>query len=95
MSVLKRPIVTEKMTGLNKQGKYAFEVDLKANKLEIGKAIEKMYGVNVESVNTIRTFGKRRSKNINGRIVSGKTPTTKKAIVTVAEGEVIDIYADL
>ncbi|MBD2754572.1 50S ribosomal protein L23 [Spirosoma validum] len=95
MSILKRPIVTEKMTGLNKQGKYAFEVDLKANKLEIGKAIEKMYGVNVESVNTIRVFGKRRSKNINGRVVSGKTPTTKKAIVTVAEGEVIDIYADL
>ena len=95
MSILKRPIVTEKMTGLNKQGKYAFEVDLKANKLEIGKAIEKMYGVNVASVNTIRVFGKRRSKNINGRVVSGKTPTTKKAIVTVAEGEVIDIYADL
>lgn len=95
MSVLKRPIVTEKMTGLNKQGKYAFEVELKANKLEIGKAIEKMYGVNVESVNTFRVYGKKRSKNINGRVVSGKTPTTKKAIVTVAEGEVIDIYADL
>ena len=95
MSVLKRPIVTEKMTGLNKQGKYAFEVALKANKLEIGKAIEKMYGVNVESVNTFRVYGKKRSKNINGRVVTGKTPTTKKAIVTVAEGEVIDIYADL
>ncbi|WP_420148808.1 50S ribosomal protein L23 [Spirosoma sp.] len=95
MSILKRPIVTEKMTGLNKQGKYAFEVDLRANKLEIGKAIEKMYGVNVESVNTIRSYGKKRSKNINGRVVSGNTPTTKKAIVTVAEGEVIDIYADL
>ena len=95
MSILKRPIVTEKMTGLNKQGKYAFEVALKANKLEIGKAIEKMYGVNVESVNTFRVYGKKRSKNINGRVVTGKTPTTKKAIVTVAEGEVIDIYADL
>ncbi|UFH55646.1 50S ribosomal protein L23 [Spirosoma sp. KNUC1025] len=95
MSVLKRPIVTEKMTGLNKQGKYAFEVALQANKLEIGKAVEKMYGVNVESVNTVRVYGKKRSKNINGRVVSGKTPTTKKAIVTVAEGEVIDIYADL
>jgi large subunit ribosomal protein L23 len=95
MSVLKRPIVTEKMTGLNKQGKYAFEVELKANKLEIGKAIEKMYGVNVEAVNTFRVYGKKRSKNINGRVVSGKTPTTKKAIITVAEGEVIDIYADL
>lgn len=95
MSVLKRPIVTEKMTGLNKQGKYAFEVDLKANKIEIGKAIEKMYGVNVSDVNTFRVYGKKRSKNINGRVVQGKTPTWKKAIVTVAEGEVIDIYADL
>jgi large subunit ribosomal protein L23 len=95
MSILKRPIVTEKMTGLNKQGKYAFEVDLKANKLEIGKAVEKLYGVNVESVHTLRSLGKKRSKNINGRVVTGKTPTTKKAIVTVAEGEVIDIYADL
>ena len=95
MNVLKRPIVTEKMTELNKQGKYAFEVELKANKLEIGKAIEKMYGVNVEAVHTMRQLGKKRSKNINGRVVTGKTPTTKKAIVTVAEGEVIDIYADL
>ncbi len=95
MNVLKRPIVTEKMTGLNKQGKYAFEVELKANKLEIVKAVEKMYGVNVASVHTMRSLGKRRSKNINGRVVTGKTPTTKKAIVTVAEGEIIDIYADL
>lgn len=95
MSVLKRPIVTEKMTDLNKQGKYAFEVELKANKLEISKAIEKMYGVNVATVRTMRVYGKNRSKNINGRVVSGKTPTIKKAIVTVSEGEVIDIYADL
>ena len=95
MSILKRPIVTEKMTGLNKQGKYAFEVDLKANKLEIGKAVAKMYGVNVADVNTFRVYGKKRSKNINGRVVSGKTPTWKKAIITVVEGEVIDIYADL
>ncbi|RIV27526.1 50S ribosomal protein L23 [Fibrisoma montanum] len=95
MNVLKRPIITEKMTDLNKQGKYAFEVELKANKLEIRKAVEKMYGVNVETVHTMRTLGKKRSKNINGRIVTGRTSTTKKAIVTVAEGEVIDIYADL
>ena len=54
MSILKRPIVTEKMTGLNKQGKYAFEVELKANKLEIGTAIAKMYGDNVEAVNAFR-----------------------------------------
>lgn len=95
MSVLKRPIITEKMTAQSKLGKYAFEVAKTANKVEIGKAVEKMYSVNVTSVRTMTTLGKKKSKNIKGRIVSGMTSTTKKAIVTVAEGEVIDIYADL
>ncbi len=94
MSVLKRPIITEKMTDLNKKGQYAFEVDLKANKIEIRKAVEKMYNVRVESVNTLRQLGKKRSKSVKGVVVQGMTPTTKKAIVTVAEGEVIDIYAE-
>ena len=95
MSVLKRPIITEKMTAQSKIGKYAFEVEKTANKVEIGKAVEKMYSVRVTSVRTMTTLGKKKSKNIKGRIVSGMTSTTKKAIVTVAEGEVIDIYADL
>jgi large subunit ribosomal protein L23 len=95
MSVLKRPILTEKMTAQSKIGKYAFEVERTANKVEIGKAVEKMYSVSVTSVRTMTTLGKKKSKNIKGRIVSGMTSTTKKAIVTVAEGEVIDIYADL
>lgn len=95
MSVLKRPIITEKMTVQSKLGKYAFEVEKTANKVEIGKAVEKMYSVTVTSVRTMTTLGKKKSKNIKGRIVSGMTSTTKKAIVTVAEGEVIDIYADL
>ncbi len=95
MDVLKRPIVTEKMATLNKLGKYAFAVDPKANKIEIAKAVEQLYGVNVTSVNTTRKLGKKRSKNINGRVVTGRTPLVKKAIVTVAEGEVIDIYGDL
>ncbi len=95
MSVLKRPIITEKMTAQSKIGKYAFEVEKTANKVEIGKAVEKMYSVSVTSVRTMTTLGKKKSKNIKGRIVSGMTSTTKKAIVTVAEGEVIDIYADL
>ena len=55
MDVLKRPIITEKMTGLNKKGQYAFEVDLRANKVEIAKAVSKLYGVNVASVNTMRS----------------------------------------
>ncbi len=95
MDVLKKPIVTEKMATLNKLGKYAFSVDIKANKIEIAKAVEKMYGVNVTSVNTMRKLGKSRSKTINGRVVTGRTPLVKKAIVTVASGEVIDIYGDL
>ncbi len=94
MSVLKRPIITEKMTALNKEGKYAFEVDVKANKVEIGKAIEKLYGVKVTNVNTIRQTGYKRSKNINGRIVTGKTPMIKKAIISVGPDDVIDIYAE-
>lgn len=82
------------MTDLNKKGQYAFEVDLKANKVEIRKAIEKMYNVRVESVNTLRQLGKKKSKSVKGTVVQGMTSTTKKAIVTVAEGEVIDIYAE-
>ena len=95
MDVLKRPIVTEKMSIQNKLGKYAFAVDPKANKIEIAKAVEQLYGVNVVSVNTMRKLGRKRSKNINGRVVTGRTPLVKKAIVTVAEGEVIDIYGEL
>ena len=95
MDVLKRPIVTEKMAVLNKLGQYAFAVDPKANKIEIAKAVEQLYGVNVTSVNTMRKLGKKRSKSINGRVVTGRTPLVKKAIVTVAAGEVIDIYGDL
>lgn len=95
MDVLKRPIVTEKMSIQNKLGKYAFAVDPKANKIEIAKAVEQLYGVNVISVNTMRKLGRTRSKNINGRVVTGRTPLVKKAIVTVAEGEVIDIYGEL
>ena len=95
MNVLRKPIVTEKMTALNKLGKYAFEVEIKADKIQIKKAIEKLYSIKVVSVTTMRTLGKKRSKNINGRVVTGYTSTTKKAIVTVAEGDIIDIYADL
>ena len=51
--------------------------------------------MNVVSVNTMRKLGRKRSKNINGRVVTGRTPLVKKAIVTVAEGEVIDIYGEL
>ena len=95
MEVVKRPLITEKVTAMNESGKYAFEVDRKANKVEIKKAIEKMYGVNVSSVCTIRTPGKLKSKYTKGGVVSGRSGTIKKAIVTVREGEVIDFYSTI
>lgn len=95
MSVLKRPIITEKSQGLNSQGKYTFEVGMTANKIEIAKAVEEMYGVTVESVSTIRQFGKSKSRMTNNKVSSGHTSTVKKAIVTVKEGDLIDFYADL
>lgn len=95
MSVLKSPIITEKVTAQSGKGKYAFEVDLNANKIEIKNAIEKMYGVNVESVNTLRCIGKSKTRVSNGKYIKGKTSTYKKAIVRVAEGEVIDIYGEI
>jgi len=95
MSVLIRPLVTEKVSELNEKGKYGFIVDKKANKIEIKKAVEKMYGVNVENVNTMNYDGKNKLRYTKSRIIAGKKPSFKKAIVTVAEGEVIDFYSGI
>jgi large subunit ribosomal protein L23 len=92
MSNLIRPILTEKYTAMNGQGKYGFEVALKANKVEIKKEVEKLYGVKVESVQTMRQIGKKKSRSTRTRMTAGMTHTYKKAIVTVAAGEVIDFY---
>lgn len=95
MNVLKRPIITEKMTALNKKGQYGFEVTLNANKIEIKKEVERMYGVKVADVSTMRVIGHTKSKSTKKGVTSGRTSTTKKAIVTLAEGEVLDIYAEI
>jgi large subunit ribosomal protein L23 len=95
MSILKKPLVTEKITALNEKGKYGFIVDAKANKIEIKKAVEKMYGVTVENVRTIRYQGKVKTKYTQSKVISGRTPTYKKAIVSVKEGEVIDFYGNI
>ncbi|MFY7829785.1 MAG: 50S ribosomal protein L23 [Flectobacillus sp.] len=92
MSIIKRPILTEKTQELQKGGQYVFEVAVKSNKIEIAKEIKKMYGVDVESVNTLRQFGKKKSRSTRTKITTGYTSTFKKAIVTVAKGEVIDFY---
>lgn len=95
MSILKKPLVTEKISALNEKGKYGFLVESEANKVEIKKAVEKMYGVNVEKVNTINVMGKFKSRYTKAGVLSGRKPSYKKAIVTVAEGEVIDFYSNV
>ncbi len=92
MSIIKRPILTEKTQDLQKGGQYVFEVALKANKIEIAKEVKKLYGVEVSAVNTLRQFGKKKSRSTKTKVTSGYTSTFKKAIVTVASGEVIDFY---
>lgn len=93
MSVLVKPLVTEKISSLNEKGKYGFLVEKEANKVDIKKAVEKMYGVTVESVNTMNYQGKRKSRYTKSGIISGRAASYKKAIVSVAEGEVIDFYS--
>ncbi len=92
MSILVRPLVTEKVSALNEKGKYGFIVDIGANKVEIKEAVQKMYGVNVQHVNTINVMGKRKVRYTKAGVVEGRKPNFKKAIVTLKEGEVIDFY---
>lgn len=95
MSVLIKPLVTEKASAFNEKGKYGFVVDINANKIQIKQDVEKTYGVNVESINTMKYLGKKKSRYTKARILSGRKPSFKKAIVTVAEGEVIDFYSEI
>lgn len=95
MSILKRPLVTEKVSSLNEKGKYGFIVNADANKVEIKQAVEKQYGVNVEKVNTMQVMGKQKTRYTKTGILSGRRPGYKKAIVTLAQGEVIDFYSNV
>lgn len=92
-TIIKKPIITEKATAANDKGSFAFEVDRKANKLEIKKAVEKMYGVHVVDVRTL-TYGggKSSTKFTNRGVVEQRNKVSKRAIVTVAEGETIDLF---
>jgi large subunit ribosomal protein L23 len=94
--VLIKPILSEKA---NKQGekmnRYAFVVDKKANKLEIKKAVEMFYGVQVEDVNTMVMPSKLKAKYTKAGFIVGRKPSKKKALVTVAAGETIDLYGGI
>ena len=96
MEILIKPIVTEKMTSQGEKfNRYGFLVARKANKLEIKKAVEDLYGVNVESVNTINIAGKNKTRYTKSGIMKGRTAATKKAVVTLAKGETIDFYSNI
>lgn len=96
MSIIIKPVVTEKMTGLGeKLNRYAFLVERSANKIEIKKAVEELYGVNVLAVNTLVVAPKVKSRYTKSGIVTGKTRLCKKAIVTLQDGETIDFYSNI
>lgn len=86
--VLKKPLITEKSTSLLQENKYTFEVDPRANKTEITQAVQSIFKVKVEKVNTMRVKGK--TKRV--RNIPGKTPDRKKAIVTLRKGDKIEIF---
>ena len=95
-NIIIKPVITEKMTDLGeKLNRYGFIVDNKANKLQIKEAIEGFYGVDVVSVNTMNYSGKEKSRFTKGGVISGRTNSYKKAIVTLADGETIDFYSNI
>jgi large subunit ribosomal protein L23 len=96
MEILIKPVITEKMTAIGeKHNRYGFIVDRDANKLQIKKAVEQMYGVTVEKVNTVNYIGKMKTRNTKAGVVSGRTNRHKKAIVSLKEGETIDFYSNI
>ncbi|MEY3020561.1 MAG: ribosomal protein [Actinomycetota bacterium] len=86
--IIIKPVISEKSYGMIGENKYTFVVDQRANKTEIKQAIARIFGVKVLSVNTMNRSGKRKRRGI----VVGKRPDTKRAIVTLAPGEEIELF---
>ncbi|MCD6112269.1 MAG: 50S ribosomal protein L23 [Bacteroidales bacterium] len=96
MDIIIKPVITEKMTTLGeKLNRYGFVVDKRANKIQIKEAVKEIYGVEVESVNTMNFSGKNKSRNSKRGFITGRTNSYKKAIITLAEGETIDFYSNI
>jgi len=96
MSIIVKPVITEKMTSLSENlNRYGFIVQKTANKLQIKEAVEEIYGVEVKSVNTMNYSGKTKSRFTKAGLITGKSRSYKKAIVTLAEGETIDFYSNI
>lgn len=96
MSILIKPIITEKATkDAEENNIFGFVVNPKANKVEIKKAVEAAYGVSVEKVRTMNVRPNRKTRQTKTGVQTGKTNAVKKAIVQVAEGDTIDFYNNI
>ena len=95
-NVLIKPLITEKMNDLTESDtKYGFVVDINANKIEIAKAIKLKFDVDVASINTIKYKGKTKSQFTKKGRFEGKTASYKKAIITLKEGQTIDMFGEV
>ena len=96
MSIIKSPVVTEKMNAASEKfGRYGFLVDKNANKIQIKYAVEKAYGVTVETVNTMNYYGKTRSRYTKKGVVTGRKNSYKQAVVTLKKGDTIDFFTNI
>lgn len=96
MGSIIKPIVTEKLTAQGeKLNRYGFIVDVKANKLQVKEAVEKMYGVSVAEVNTVNYHGKKKSRYTKAGILRGRANHFKKAYITLAGDDKIDFYSNI
>lgn len=95
MDILKKPMMTEKAASMHSKGVYTFIVDRRATKPEIRTAIEKLYNVNVDSVNTATYYGKLKTRYTKTGVVEGRKASYKKAMVKLKKDEFIDLYENL
>ena len=96
MIIIKKPVITEKMTAISeKLNQFAFIVDKNANKYQIKDAVEELYGVKVVSVNTMNYEGKKKSRYTKSGVVTCRRAAFKKAIVTLKEGDTIDFFSNI
>jgi large subunit ribosomal protein L23 len=93
ITVLRKPLITEKATKVGHLNQYVFEVAPDANKLQIRAAIKQMFDVDAVSVRTVRTKGKVKSRMTRQGLQIGRTNLKKKAYVTLKEGQTIDIVS--
>lgn len=91
--IIIRPILTEKITALADKRQYAFEVPTACNKIEIGMAVERQFKVTVTSVRTMRVHGKSKMQLTKRGRFDGRTRSWKKAIVTLKDGDKIDLFS--